>query len=77
MLVRDGHRLVILVLLRLHVVLQEDLDFRVHLWANVLQEQAGNHGEATETNGRKRDGSVDMSVMMRQPHREYMTYFTP
>ena len=30
------------IFLGLHIVLEEDLNFVVHLWPNVLQEQRGN-----------------------------------
>ena len=37
------------VLLCLHIVLQEDLDLRSHLWAYVFQEEASDDTKAAES----------------------------
>jgi len=41
------------VLLSLNIVLKENLDLVVHLWSNVLEEEAGNDSKATKSKGRK------------------------
>lgn len=46
----------VLVLIGQTVVLQEDLDLLVHLRPNVLQEEASNDRNTSETNGSQRNG---------------------
>lgn len=50
--------LVVLVLLSLHIILQEDLNLLVHLRPYVLQEAARNDSEPSKTDRCERHGPV-------------------
>jgi hypothetical protein len=50
------------VLLSLDIVLEENLDLVVHLWTNVLEEEAGDDSKTTKPKRRKSDiPEIDVS----------------
>lgn len=50
----------ICVLLSLDVVLEEDLNLVVHLWAYILKEEGSDDSQGTECKGRESDFSIKL-----------------